>query len=107
MSDILGLSLTHLAAGAIGGIVRVFTRPEQSWLRRSAGALAGAFASGFGTPVLAPVVAGWLGRHGVPAEAVAGICGFVLGLCGLSLVEGAIQLAERWKRDPKLPPFRE
>jgi hypothetical protein len=103
MSDILGLSLTHLAAGAIGGVVRGLTRPEQSWLRRTAGAIAGAFASGFGTPVVAPIVAAWLNGYGAPAEAVAGVTGFLLGLTGLSICEGAIRLADRWKQNPKLP----
>lgn len=107
MSDILGLSVTHLAAGAIGGVVRGLTRPDQSWLRRSAGAVAGAFASGFCTPVAAPIAAAWLAPYGVAPEAVAGVAGFLLGLTGLSLCEGAIRVAERWKRDPKLPPFGE
>ncbi len=58
--EILGISITHLVAGGIGGLVRGLTRPEQSWLRRSAGAVAGAFTAGFATPVAAPIAASFL-----------------------------------------------
>lgn len=103
--EILGVSLSHLVAGGLGGVVRAITRPEQSWLRRSAGAVAGAFLAGFMTPVAAPIAASFLARWNVPPEALAGVCGFVFGLTGLSLCEGAIRLADRWRNDPKLPPF--
>jgi S1-C subfamily serine protease len=35
----------------------------------------------------------------------AGVTGFLLGLTGLSICEGAIRLADRWKQNPKLPPL--
>ncbi len=105
MPEFLGISISHLIAGGLGGLVRVLTRPDQSWLRRSGGAFAGAALAGFATPVVGPIAATLLAKWNVPPEAVAGVCGFLLGLTGLSLCEGAIRLAERWRDDPKVPPF--
>lgn len=102
--DFLGVNLVHLAAGGIGGIVRALTRPEQSWRRRSIGAVVGAFVAGYGTPFAAPIAVSLFSHLGATADTAAGLVGFVLGITGLSLSEGAIRLAERWKRDPKLPP---
>lgn len=103
--EILGISLSHLVAGGLGGLVRGLTRPEQSWLRRTGGAVAGAFTAGFATPVAAPIAASFLARWNVPPEALFGVCGFLFGLTGLSLCEGAIRLADRWRNDPKFPPI--
>lgn len=103
LPEFLGISLSHLVAGGLGGVVRAITRPEQSWLRRSAGAVAGAFLAGFMTPVAAPIAASYLSRWNVPPEALAGVSGFLFGLTGLSLCEGVLRLADRWRNDPKLP----
>lgn len=91
-------------AGGLGGAVRVLTRPEESWMRRVLTSVVGSVVAVYGTPVLAPIVATYLSSYQVPIEGVSGLVGFMLGMTGLSLCEGAITLVRRWRDRPTWPP---
>ncbi|KAB2863786.1 MAG: hypothetical protein F9K43_18635 [Bauldia sp.] len=98
-----GVNLLHFVAGAIGGLIRGLSRPDQGWPRRAVASLIGAFTAGYGTPVVAPVAIAQLAGYGVTVDAAAGLIGFLLGLAGLSICEGVIRLARRWRDNPRLP----
>lgn len=91
-------------AGALGGMVRLFSRPEESWIRRVGTATVGAVTAIYGTPVASPIVASYLAAYEVPIAGVSGLCGFLLGMIGLSVCEGTIRIAQRWRAKPTWPP---
>lgn len=97
--SILGVKLVHLVAGGIGGAIRGLSRPGESIWRRILSTVIGSLMAGYGTPVAAPIVAAQLASSGVTAETAAGLCGFILGVTGMSIVEGAINRAKRWRDD--------
>ncbi len=105
--SILGIKVVHLVAGALGGVVRSITRPDISWPRRIVTGIAGALVAGYGTPLAAPFLWRWLpedvaGR--VSFGEIEGLAGFVLGLTGLSIADGLMRLAQRWRDHPTIPP---
>jgi len=93
--SILGIKLVHLVAGAIGGAIRGLSRPGESIWRRILSTAIGAIVAGYGTPVAAPIVAAQFASTGITAETAAGLCGFLLGVTGMSIVEGAIAWVKR------------
>lgn len=105
--SIMGIKLIHFVAGGLGGAVRAITRPDLSWARRISTGLAGALVSGYGTPVLAPFAHIYLDKFGVHVgfDEIAGLVGFVLGMTGLSIAEGIIRWARKWRDNPTLPPL--
>ncbi len=92
-----GVKLVHLVAGAIGGAIRGLSRPGESLWRRILTTVAGALVAGYGTPVAAPLLAAQLSASGINTETAAGLCGFVLGVAGMSLCEGVVIRAKRWR----------
>lgn len=95
--QVLGVKLVHLIAGAIGGAMRGLSRPNESIWRRIMTTAAGALVAGYGTPVAAPLLAAQLSDAGVTPETAAGLCGFVLGVAGMSICEGIVIRAKRWR----------
>jgi hypothetical protein len=99
-SSVFGVSLANLIAGTVGGLVRTMVRGTTSWRRRTTTAIVGGFVSGFGTPVVGPIAAGMLATYGaIPPEATYGLVGFLLGVTGQTLCEGAIARASKLTRD--------
>lgn len=103
----LGVKVVHIVAGLMGGMVRAITRPDISWGRRVGTGIVGALVAGYGTPIAAPMIWHWLPDH-VTARLtygeVEGLAGFVLGLTGLSLADGAVRMAREWRDNPTFPP---
>ena len=99
----LGLYLVHLASGTAGGIVRGLVNPSYNWTTRISSAIVGGLTAGYGTPAAAHFVRKWLELWGYPFGDVEGSVGFLLGLCGMTLCEGALRWAKRL-RDGHLPP---
>lgn len=105
--NFFGLSLANLLSGAAGGILRWTVARRPLTLRQRIGTfIAGAFSSGYGTPVLGPIVAAMLGPYGVPSDSIKGLVGLILGLSGITLAEGVLRLARRWSDNPVLPGGR-
>lgn len=78
-------------AGLIGGAARSANRPDHSWARRIGTSLVGGLTSVYLTPVVAPVVKSYLASYEVTMGSIAGLCGFLLGMAGLSLCEAVIR----------------
>ncbi len=105
LQQFLGVKAMHVAAGIAGGLVRGMVRPEVSWTRRLTVAAIGGLTAGYGTPAVAPAVAHWAGLWGYPAVEIAGAVGFLLGLCGMTLCDAAINWARRFRDwPPPRPP---
>ncbi len=90
-----GINALNFVTGAAGGLIRGLSRPDHTWARRLTSSVIGAFVSGYGTPVLAPVVASFLTNYGVTEIAVAGLIGMLLGISGIGLCEAVIRRANR------------
>lgn len=88
--SIAGVSVANLVTGVIGGLMRTMNAGATSWRRRVATAIVGGFVSGYGTPVLGPIVASFLGTYSIPPEATFGLVGFILGVTGQTACEAAV-----------------
>lgn len=97
-----GINLSLLLAGIIGGIVRLVIRPERSLLR-SAGVI---FAGGASAVYLTPLAIEHLPAAIERTAAVQNAMGYTVGVAGIALTEGLIELAQRWRRNPTLPVGR-
>ncbi len=107
LSALVGIKLTHVIAGAAGGIVRSLSRPGGSWARHVGTAIIGTFVAGYGTPVGTVFASRYLASPDLPSSSVEGMVGFVLGLIGMSLCEAALRWARAWRDGlpPPLPPL--
>jgi len=86
----LGVNLFHFIVGLIGGVLRSLNNANQTVSHRILTAVAGAFAAGYLTPVVAPLVEGYVDHWGVSLSATSGLVGFLLGIGGLSVCEAVI-----------------
>lgn len=87
--------LLWFVAGGLGGAVRMFSRPEEGWLRRVGTSLAGGVVAIYLTPLAAPIAAKYLTGYEVPIGGVYGAVGFLSGMAGLSICEGIIRRVKR------------
>lgn len=98
-----------IAAGAFGGVVRAFTRPERSVGLLILSTMGGALFAFYGSPLLGGFMWGWVRPFAEDAEitrtSIVGLSGFVCGLVGFPVAEGLIHVARRWKDDPHWPPM--
>ena len=102
--NLFGLSVANLVSGAVGGILRwTVVQRTLSFRQRLGTFVAGAFVSGYGTPVIGPIVATMLAPYGVPPASVMGLTGLILGLSGQTLGEGVLKLVRKWSDNPRLP----
>lgn len=100
----LGIKLIHVAAGIGGGLVRSLVDRRTSLTVRLSTTIVGGLFAAYLTPILVPFVSSW---SGVRDASVEGAAGFLLGLCGLTLAEGIINKAKKWRENPKLPRLGE
>ena len=101
--SILGVKLFHIVAGAAGGLARTLTRPKESIGRRITTTIIGAIVAGYASPAATVVILHYFGSLGLQEGDISGTAGFVLGVVGMSVTEGAIRLANKWRNDPKVP----
>lgn len=108
LATILGVKVTHIVAGAAGGIVRSLSRPGGTWPRHVGTAIVGTFVAGYGTPVGAVLASRYMAAPDIPSTSVEGMVGFILGLIGMSLCEALLRWARAWRDGPPppLPPLR-
>jgi len=102
----LGIKLIHFVAGGFGGLVRGLTKPSVSFTKMIGTGIVGALVAGYGTPVVAPITYRYLEGFGanIGQAEFAGMVGFMLGMTGLSVAEGVIRWARKWRDHPTLPP---
>lgn len=115
LNDIVAWAAGKSAAafsGVCGAYVRHLFPPYKAWRQRLAEYVGGALAAVYGGPVAGPVMAGTLdkvmGTVGVtmgdalPRTNVESLAGFLCGVLGLTLIEGAFILARRWRDNPTI-----
>ena len=100
LQTFLGVKLAHLVAGFFGGLVRAIINPNGSKAYAFGATIVGTVTAGYLTPIAVPLVERYFGPS---ADGVEGAVGFLMGLCGLAITEGAVKLARRWKDNPTLP----
>ncbi|MEW6258106.1 MAG: hypothetical protein AB1592_19300 [Pseudomonadota bacterium] len=104
---LFGIKLAHMAAGAMGGIVRSLTKPGGSITRHITTAVVGTVVAGYGTPIGAHFAVRYLASADISQASVEGMTGFVLGLTGMSLCEALLAWIKKWRDGPppSFPPF--
>lgn len=95
--DFLGIKAPHLLAGALGGLVRVLSRPEEGITRKIFTTMVGAIVAGYATSPVTGIALNYLSAYHLDEASIAGSVGFLLGLTGLSICEGIIRIAQRWR----------
>lgn len=93
----LGIKSYHLIAGFAGGVVRAFVRPGATKLQAFGSCVVGALTAGYMTPVAVIYLPESASIGGE------GATGFVIGLTGMAVAEGLIQLVNRWRNNPTIP----
>lgn len=87
--------ILNLVAGLGGGAVRAVTQPDQSWLQRITTSFVGAVTAVYLTPIIAPVIQGYLSGYPIAYGSISGGCGFLCGISGISAAEFVIKLIRR------------
>ncbi len=95
----LGINLSLLVAGMIGGAVRLIVRPERN-LWRSVGVIV---AGGATAVYLTPLAIAYLPDALERTVALHYAMGYSVGVVGIAITEGLLTLADRWRRNPSLP----
>lgn len=98
----LGLKLSHLIAGAVGGLSRSLARPGGSVMRHVTTAIVGTAVAGYGTPIATALTTHYFAAAAVSPASAEGAVGFVLGLTGMSICEALLRWARIWRDGP--PP---
>ncbi len=100
-------------AGALGALVRNLFPPRRRLRQRAAEYVGGALAAVFFGPVAGPILHQLILAFGrtmgvalepvMPRESVDSLAAFLCGVVGLTMIEGLILLARRWRDEPRLP----
>jgi hypothetical protein len=96
-SDELGLKVSSLVAGLIGGVMTMSMMPQLTWRRALTAVFGGGACAAYATPIAAELL-GLASRHMENGLA------FVLGVIGMNLLGGVFKLSERWRDRPTLDP---
>ena len=97
IAAMIGIKLSHLIAGAAGGLVRSLSRPGGSIGRHIVTTVVGTLVAGYGTPVCSVLAARYLAAPEIPAASVEGVVGFLLGVSGMTLAEACIRKIREWR----------
>lgn len=94
-----GIDLYKLGASLVGAIAGIAFIPKSLTILQTIVAAVG----GFGCAVyLPPVAFHYLGIV-EPSNDLIGGASFLLGVVGMNLLGGAVELSRRWRKDPTLP----
>ena len=96
-SDELGLRVSTLVAGLVGGVLALSMMPQLTWRRAMTAVIGGGACAAYGTPIVAEAT-GLASRHMENGLA------FVLGVIGMNILGGVFKLSERWRDRPTLDP---
>lgn len=101
-----------VVAGVIGAMVRSLAGPRRSWRQRAVTGIGGAAVALYATPVVAPIVfeavndLGLVGDYATLApQSITGLCGFLLGTAGITLVDAFVDWARRAIDNFPWPPW--
>lgn len=101
IETIFGIKITHLVAGVAGGTVR-YLLVGGGVVMAVTSVLAGSLTAGYlTTPAYFTIVKYFPGWADPSTEHAAG---FLVGLTGLLICEGAMRYAKRWTDNPSFPP---
>lgn len=92
---ILGIKITHLVAGILGGAVRAFLIGG-GWVQAFISVFVGGVTSSYFTDPLTHSAINYLM---IPE----GTVGFLVGLTSMLLCEGILKYAKGWSRNPTIP----
>jgi Kef-type K+ transport system membrane component KefB len=96
-SDELGLKVSSLVAGLVGGVLALSMMPHLTWRRAMAAVVGGGACAAYATPIAAEVL-GLASRHMENGLA------FILGVIGMNILGGIFRLSEKWRDRPTLDP---
>ncbi len=96
-TDELGLKVSSLVAGLIGGVLALSMMPQLTFRKAVAAVLGGGACAAYATPVVAELL-NLTSRH------VENGLAFVLGVIGMNLLGGLFKLSEQWRNKPTLDP---
>lgn len=101
IETIFGIKITHLVAGVAGGTVR-YLLIGGGWMMAFTSVVAGSLTAGYlTTPAYFTIIKYFPAWADPSAEHAAG---FLVGLTGLLICEGAMRYAKRWTDNPTLQP---
>jgi hypothetical protein len=96
-TDELGLKVSTLVAGLVGGVLAMSMMPQLTLKKSLAAVFGGAGCAAYATPIAAEVL-GMTSRHFENGLA------FGLGVVGMNVLGGVFKLSERWREKPTLNP---
>lgn len=97
LQQLIGVKLVNLLAGVAGGLVRGLVVKGFSWSQRIGSAVVGGLTAGHVTPAAMPFVRRWLDLWSTPTGDIEGSVGFCIGLFGMTVCDGLIRWARRWR----------
>ncbi len=98
LHSLLGIKLTTVIAGFLGGLARALIMPGVTWSKALFSCVVGAITAGY----LTPFALHWFSYSDV--SGAEGAIGYLIGLTAMLIVEGVLNAAKKWKDDPSLPP---
>lgn len=98
-ADELGLRVSSLVAGLVGGVLALSMMPQLTFRKAVAAVLGGGACAAYATPVVAELI-DLSSRH------VENGLAFVLGVVGMNVLGGIFKLSEKWRDKPTLDPDR-
>jgi hypothetical protein len=96
-TDELGLKVSTLVAGLIGGVLALSMMPQLTWRKAMTAVIGGGACAAYATPIAAEIL-GLTSRHLENGLA------FILGVIGMNILGGIFRLSERWRDRPTLDP---
>lgn len=104
LHNLIGMRLVDVIFGASGGAVRGLVVKNLSLSQRIASTVVGALTAGSLGPAANALASRWLDWGGFPLSAVeiGGSVIFIVGLVGMTICDGLIRWARRWRDGP--PP---
>jgi hypothetical protein len=105
-STFWGIKLSHLWAGAVGGLMRALLKPREPIYQHVSATVIGTVVAGYATPTVGVLLDRYAGTGDIPDASIEGMAGFLLGLCGMTLCEALIRRVKKWGagEDIKPPP---
>lgn len=96
-TDALGLKVSTLVAGIVGGVLALSMMPQLTWRKAIAAVVGGGACAAYVTPIAAEFL-NLTSRHMENGLA------FVLGVIGMNVLGGVFKLSEQWREKPTLDP---
>lgn len=93
----LSIPLEHVLSGAAGGFSHSLVTGRIAFREAGRAILIGALVSGYGTQASTSLLCKWLMSVGYKAGGLDDIVGFTLGLCGITVTETLIVIAQKVK----------